>query len=277
MKRVTDERSSRLDSLHQLSADGGQLHLAHPRTGDGRAGRPRLLPAFRGRRRHAGATSSRSSRPPGTCATSCPTWRWRPGATWSRSPGVPTGPAGTRSSCASAATAATRFAERGGGLLDTQRGRHRRTRGGRRCGRQARDGGLDGPRQGPGPRAQQSRRGPYVRRGPDHRPDGPVHRLPGAAHGRARRPRGVHGAVVHAAWSLAPKGRCQASSVGDPQLGRPWPDLRAVTHHHRSAQLRLAGAGRQGPHGDGHRCSRRTGASSCPALPTTARAGTTDS
>ncbi len=35
MKRVTDERSSRLDSLHQLSADRGKLHLAHPRTGDG--------------------------------------------------------------------------------------------------------------------------------------------------------------------------------------------------------------------------------------------------
>ncbi len=35
MKRVTDERSSRLDSLHQLSADRGQLHLVHPRTGPG--------------------------------------------------------------------------------------------------------------------------------------------------------------------------------------------------------------------------------------------------
>ena len=35
MKRVTDEPSSRLDSLHQLSADRGTLHLAHPRTGDG--------------------------------------------------------------------------------------------------------------------------------------------------------------------------------------------------------------------------------------------------
>ena len=36
LKRVTDERSSRLDSLHQLSADRGQLHLVHPRTGPAR-------------------------------------------------------------------------------------------------------------------------------------------------------------------------------------------------------------------------------------------------
>lgn len=35
MKRVTDERTSRLDSLHQLAADRGELHLVHPRTGSG--------------------------------------------------------------------------------------------------------------------------------------------------------------------------------------------------------------------------------------------------
>lgn len=35
LERVTDARASRLDSLHQLSADRGQLHLVHPSTGPG--------------------------------------------------------------------------------------------------------------------------------------------------------------------------------------------------------------------------------------------------
>jgi hypothetical protein len=35
MKRVTDERGSRLDSLHQLSGDRGRLHLVHPHVGSG--------------------------------------------------------------------------------------------------------------------------------------------------------------------------------------------------------------------------------------------------
>jgi hypothetical protein len=42
LKRVTDERESRLDSLHQLSADRGELHLVHPSI-RGAATRDRVL------------------------------------------------------------------------------------------------------------------------------------------------------------------------------------------------------------------------------------------
>lgn len=42
LKRVTDERGSRLDSLHQLSASRGTLHLVHPRIG-GAGTRDRVL------------------------------------------------------------------------------------------------------------------------------------------------------------------------------------------------------------------------------------------
>jgi hypothetical protein len=35
LKRVTDERGSRLDSLHQLAADRGIFHIVHPRIGPG--------------------------------------------------------------------------------------------------------------------------------------------------------------------------------------------------------------------------------------------------
>jgi hypothetical protein len=35
LKRVTDERGSRLDSLHQLAADRGVFHIVHPRIGPG--------------------------------------------------------------------------------------------------------------------------------------------------------------------------------------------------------------------------------------------------
>ena len=42
LKRVTDERGSRLDSLHQLSASQGTLHLVHPRIG-GAGTRDRVL------------------------------------------------------------------------------------------------------------------------------------------------------------------------------------------------------------------------------------------
>ncbi len=37
LERVTEARGSRLDSLHQLSADRGQLHLTHPAIGQGSA------------------------------------------------------------------------------------------------------------------------------------------------------------------------------------------------------------------------------------------------
>lgn len=42
LKRVTDERGSRLDSLHQLAASQGTLHLVHPRIG-GAGTRDRVL------------------------------------------------------------------------------------------------------------------------------------------------------------------------------------------------------------------------------------------
>jgi hypothetical protein len=35
LKRVTEQRGSRLDSMHQLAADRGRLHLVHPRNGPG--------------------------------------------------------------------------------------------------------------------------------------------------------------------------------------------------------------------------------------------------
>ena len=70
--------------------------------------------------------------------------------------------------------------------------------------------------------------------------------------------------IVHLAWSLAPRGRCQASSIDGAQLGRSRSDVGAAAHHHAATELRLAGARCPRPHRDGLRAVDRR---RCRAVP----------